>query len=202
MQLKIRPYHSSDLTALYRICLLTGDNGKDASALYQDPDLLGHYYAAPYAVLEPDLCFVLTRDGVPSGYILGTRDSTMFAALCESEWFPCLRERYPLPEPDDNSHDAQIIRMIHQGRHCYDDVAAYPAHLHIDLLPIAQGQGMGRQLMQVFIGKLQELKVPGVHLGVGIANQGAIKFYERIGFHRVKELGKGIVFGMKFTDSE
>jgi hypothetical protein len=65
MAFAIRPYHPSDLPALYRICLLTGDSGADASQLYRDPELLGHFYAAPYAVLEPDLCFVLTHDGSP-----------------------------------------------------------------------------------------------------------------------------------------
>jgi GNAT superfamily N-acetyltransferase len=194
--LKIRPYHPCDLTALYRICLLTGDSGKDASALYQDPDLLGHYYAAPYAVFEPDLCFILTRSGVPYGYILGTRDSAKFADRCESEWFPLLRERYPMPEINDNSHDAQIIHLIHKGRRCCDDVAAYPAHLHIDLLPEVQRQGMGRKLIRVFFNRLRELKVSAVHLSVGKANPGAIRFYERVGFHRIKELENGIVFGM------
>src|SRR5262249_24287047 len=103
MEFTIRPYHPSDLTALYHICLLTGDNGQDASGLYRDPDLLGRYYVAPYAVLEPELCFVLTRGGTPCGYILGTRDSAAFREHCEREWFPILRERYPLPEADDHS---------------------------------------------------------------------------------------------------
>lgn len=108
----IRPYHPSDLYSLYRICLLTGANGVDASSLFRDPELLGHYYAAPYAVLEPDLCFVLTHAGAPCGYVLGTRDSATFAARCEREWFPVLRTRYPLPPDDDQSEDAQLIRRI------------------------------------------------------------------------------------------
>ncbi len=67
----IRRYHPCDLAALYRICLLTGNNGADATSLYSDPDLPGHYYVAPYAVYEPDLCFVITHAGMPSGFILG-----------------------------------------------------------------------------------------------------------------------------------
>ena len=46
-QARIRPYRPSDLDELYRICLLTGDAGQDATALYQDPRLLGHIFAAP-----------------------------------------------------------------------------------------------------------------------------------------------------------
>src|SRR5690348_14958732 len=50
----IRPVREDDLEALYEICLLTGDSGQDATPLHGDRKLLGHLYAAPYAVLEPD----------------------------------------------------------------------------------------------------------------------------------------------------
>src|SRR5512138_30412 len=106
MTFSIRPYHPSDLVALYRVCLLTGDSGEDASALYRDPELLGHVYVGPYIVLEPDLAFTLVQDGAPCGYVLGARSSPAFYERCEHEWFPVLRERYPLPGPTDLSPDA------------------------------------------------------------------------------------------------
>ena len=49
----IRGYQPGDLRALYQVCLQTGDSGRDATAQFRDPDLLGHVYAAPYGVLEP-----------------------------------------------------------------------------------------------------------------------------------------------------
>jgi len=192
----IRPYHPSDLAALYRICLLTGDSGKDATAIYNDPDILGQLYAAPYAVYEPDLCFVLTCLGNPCGYILGTRDSATFYKRCEKEWFPVLRERYPRPDDADMSADARITRIIHSVQKADEDMSPYPAHLHIDLLPEAQGQGMGRKLINTFLDKLRALEVPGVHLGVGKANTNAVGFYKRLGFELVKELEASINFGM------
>jgi ribosomal protein S18 acetylase RimI-like enzyme len=184
------------LSALYRICLLTGNNGTDASHLYQDPDLLGHYYAAPYAVYEPDLCFVLTHNSMPCGYILGARDTLTFYARCEQDWFPRLRERYPMPEADDTSPDARIIRLIHNTFRMDDDLREYPAHLHIDILPVAQGQQLGRKLMHTFLHRLRELGIPAIHLGVGKSNPRAIRFYERVEFHRIKEYDGAIVFGM------
>ena len=197
MSFNIRTYHPSDLSSLYRICLLTGKSGKDASELYTDPDLLGQFYAAPYAVLEPDLCFILTNSGKPCGYILGTRDSTAFYKRCESEWFPLVRQRYPLHDSNDNSPDARIIRLIHGGHKVNEDLKSYPAHLHIDLLPEAQGQGSGHKLTDKFISKLRELEVPALHLQVGKSNTGAIKFYERTGLKRIKEYEKSIAFGIK-----
>lgn len=199
MECALRSYHPSDMTALYRICLLTGDSGTDASALYRDPDLLGHYYAAPYAVLEPDLCFVLTRAGIPCGYILGTRDSAHFADRCEQAWFPPLRERYPVPTPADTSPDAHLIRLIHTGHRAHDDTAAYPAHLHIDLLPEAQGQGWGRKLMETFLARLRDVAVPAVHLGVSKRNPNAIAFYRRVGFRTITEDEWGQTLGLPLT---
>lgn len=198
MEFDIRQYHPSDLIMLYRICLQTGDSGKDASKIYNDPDILGHFYAAPYAVFEPDLTFILTRNHLPYGYILGTRDSEKFFEKCESDWFPVLRKRYPLPEANNDSPDARIIHLIHEGHKVNPDFISYPAHLHIDILPEGQGQGMGRKLIETFIKRLRELKVAGLHLQVGKKNTGAIKFYSNVGFHVIKEYEYSIAYGMYF----
>ncbi len=155
MTFAIRPYHPSDLCALYRVCLLTGDSGSDASLLYRDPELLGHVYVGPYAVLEPDLSFVLTHSGSPCGYVLGTRSSVDFYERCERDWFPVLRERYPLPSPEDVSMDAAMIRHIHAGHRANPGLAAYPAHLHIDLLPAAQGSGWGRKMIETLLNRMR-----------------------------------------------
>jgi ribosomal protein S18 acetylase RimI-like enzyme len=196
MRFEIRPYHPSDLYALYRICLLTGDSGVDASALYRDPELLGHLYAAPYAVLEPDLAFVLTADGTPVGYTLGARDSQAFAERCEREWFPPLRERYPLPMESDASPDAGRIRHIHRGHYHHSSLAEYPAHLHIDILPVGQGGGYGRRLIETLLARMRDTGVSAVHLGVSPTNHRAIGFYEHVGFHRIPV--DGVVYGMRF----
>ena len=193
----IRAYHPSDLPALYRICLETVFGGAEAVAQYTDPDLLGHFYAAPYAVLEPELCFVLTSDGVPCGYVLGTRETAAFRVACELEWFGVLRNRYPLPLETDKSRDAAMIRLIHAGQPSGLEFPDYPAHLHIDLLPHAQGGGWGRALMTRFLETLRALGVRGVHLGVGARNVGAVKFYEHMGFTLLSEGDGALWYGMK-----
>ncbi len=198
----IRPYHPSDLTALYRICLQTADNGNDATHLYADPDLLGHFYAAPYAVLEPDLCFVLTAADVPVGYVLGTRDSAAFYTACENNWFAPLRKRYPLPDPADKTADASLIRALHRGHTPNTDIiAAYPAHLHIDILPAGQGAGGGRQLIMQLVGRLRSLGVAGLHLEVSNSNPNAIGFYQHVGFTLLSQNKYTHIFGMALSDS-
>ncbi len=199
MTFNIRPYHPADLTALYRVCLQTGDHGADATHLFQDPELLGHFFVAPYVVLQPELAFVLTENGRPCGYVLGTSHSTTFYTRCEREWFPPLRERYPLPAADDQSPDAQMIRLIHEGHLVEDGTEAYPAHLHIDLLPVGQGQGWGRKMMETFLGRLRDMKVTAVHLQVSKENSPAIGFYTRMGFHEVIEYTGAYVLGKTLT---
>jgi ribosomal protein S18 acetylase RimI-like enzyme len=198
MSFSIRPYHLSDIIALYHVCLATGNSGQDASHLHRDHELLGHIYVAPYLAYEPELAFVLCQDGSPVGYVLGTRDSAGFAARCEREWFPLLRSRYSPPDPADDSADARAIRKIHRTPEAYPELAAYPAHLHIDLLPIAQGQGWGRRMMETFLDELRRQKVPAVYLGVGRSNTRAIGFYERMGFQPLpsREEWSWIVYGM------
>jgi len=197
MRFKIRPFHLSDLSALYRICLLTAKSGKDATSLYSDPDLVGSYYAAPYAIFEPEVCFVITNSGNPCGYIIGTKDTEKLIKTCEKNWFPILRERYKRPDPEEKSADAQIRRLIHEGYNLKSELTDYPAHLHIDLLPIAQGQGLGRKIMNTFIDNLKKFNTPALHLEVGKTNTNAIKFYQHIGFHIIKEYENSIAFGMQ-----
>lgn len=197
MSFEIRPYHPADLTSLYRICLETGDSGSDATHLYQDPDLLGHYYAAPYAILEPELSFILTLDESPCGYVLGVRDTGVFGKRCEEEWFPPLRARYPMPPEGEQSRDAGMARSIHRGHEQSNLFPDHPAHLHIDILPPGQGQGWGPKMLDRLLAQMRELNVPGVYLGVGASNRRAIGFYAHYGFAELEKAEWGIIFGMR-----
>jgi ribosomal protein S18 acetylase RimI-like enzyme len=183
----IRPYHSGDLDALYRICLLTGDDGQDATSLFNDPRLLGHFFAAPYGLFEPSLAFVAEdTDGV-GGYIIGALDSKAFEEQLESKWWPDLRTRYPDPPPSlpsaELTPDQRVAHMIHHPWRVPDELAArYPSHLHIDLLPRLQGSGHGSQLTQTLIAALRDRGSRGVHLHVPCGNRRAAGFYRHIGF--------------------
>lgn len=191
----IRPYHHSDLYMLYRICLETGADGGDATGTI-DREILGHFFAAPYAVLEPGLCFILTADGVPCGYILGTADSVNFARVANNDWFPALRQRYPQPPASDETREAMMIRAIHKGYVAPSFSDRYPAHLHIDLLPQGQGQGQGPVMVDHFLTELKRRGVTGVHLGVSKGNQRAAAFYPKLGFHTITDNRTSLVYGM------
>tara|TARA_B100001027_G_C16141759_1_gene273967 strand:+ start:107 stop:703 length:597 start_codon:yes stop_codon:yes gene_type:complete len=194
MEYEIRKYHITDLSSLYKICLLTANNGSDASLLLADSDLVGHLYAAPYAYFEPNLCFILLKNAMPCGYILGTQNSIKFQERCEKEWFPELRKRYPLLDENDCSLQASFIRNLHQKHVFINEINDFIAHLHIDILPTGQGKGFGRQLIQNFLDQLQVYGVKGVHLIVSKENVSAIGFYKHIGFRELRKIGESIAF--------
>jgi ribosomal protein S18 acetylase RimI-like enzyme len=199
-KLEIRRYKPGDMERLYRICLLTGKDGYDASGTVDDR-ILGHCFAAPYATFEPDLCFVLADNGVAIGYILGTSDSDSFAETCETGWWPELREQYPLPEDGDQSRMAMLVRTIHSGYQSPALSHEYPAHLHIDILPAGQGQGYGRKLIERFCERLREYPAPALHFGVSQANDRAVGFYKHLGFHVIEESRTSYIFGMQLDQA-
>ncbi len=191
---QLRSYSSGDLESLYEICLLTAASGGDGSSLYRKaPRSVGDYYAAPYAEFEPELITLLTDDAGVCGYVLGTSDTAAFEDWFEREWFPRMRKRYPAPAGPAADHTAsdRIIRRFHEPlmRESRAIVSAYPAHLHIDILPRAQGQGNGRRLMDAFLLALQQRGVKGVHLGLGLRNHRALNFYTRFGFSELEKRG-------------
>lgn len=84
--LEIRLFKSADLEALYAISLATGHEGGDASRLYSDGKLIGHIYAAPYALLEPSLALVVEDEHGVAGFVLGTPDTANWSDRLENEW--------------------------------------------------------------------------------------------------------------------
>jgi ribosomal protein S18 acetylase RimI-like enzyme len=170
----IRRPNLSDLPGIYRVCRETGP----ASV---NPDLLGHLYAGPYVVNQPELSRVVAGETGIEGYVLACSDTREFEEWCEAHWWPQLRAQYPV----DGGHplDKWMTRLLHEPPHSPDVVvAAHPVHLHIDLLPSAQGRGLGRELIEWLCEELARRNVAGVHLGMSADNAGAIAFYERLGF--------------------
>jgi ribosomal protein S18 acetylase RimI-like enzyme len=198
----VRPYAPFDLHALYEICLRTGAAGEDATDLVEDPQLFGHLYAAPYAVLEPEHAFVLDDGtGRAVGYVLGALDTVAFEARCEAEWWPPLRARYP-ERPGGTTLDDLLVALLHHRLPRRDDVLdRYPSHLHVDLLADVQGRGWGRRLMTTLFDALAEAGSPGVHWGVSARNHRALGFYRHLGFEELSGDGTTHTFAARLEGS-
>ena len=195
----IRPGHLADLPSLYEVCHRTGWSGRDASEVVTDRCLLGHYFAAPYVVHAPQWCWVAADDQGVAGYLVTTPNSRSFAAWMNDDWLPAVRSLYPQRENSQWSPiETWIRKIIHEPAVVPDFVDEYPAHLHIDFLPRAQGQGLGGRVLKAFMEKLKAEGIPGFHLGVGITNTLAQGFYAKQGLQVIRQSPGVIFFGLKW----
>lgn len=201
--LRIRSYEPGDRDELYQVCLQTAASGLDATDLVSDPRLPGDVWLGPYLTFEPSLAFVAQdADGV-GGYVVAALDSHQFEEFLERDWWPAKRAVYPELAADAAAALAPIARYalhdIHHPRRTADRlVSRYPSHLHIDLVPRLQGNGVGRQLIATLLVRLREQGSRGVHLMVGRDNKRAVGFYRHLGFAEYP----GVALGPEFPSSQ
>lgn len=179
----VRPFRPGDEDALAQVCLATAAAGSDGAGILTDDALWAELYLLPYLHRHPDLAFVAEdADHRPAGYIVATDDTIAFDAWFARQWWPDHRASYA--HPDANARQRAIVAEADARTESSTLRTTHPAHLHIDLLPVLQGQGTGRRLVETLVGTLRERGVRGLHLGVDARNTGALAFYDRLGFTR------------------
>lgn len=194
----IRRFTPADTADLYEVCLRTGADGEDATGSYAVATILGEVYVGPYLAFEPDSAWVVEHEGRAAGYVLCAPDTAAFEARCAIDWWPALRERYPVGSFPAGSLDDEVTGIIHDPPHASTAlIEHYPAHLHIDLVPEVQGHGLGGRLIRTLLDSLRARSVEGVHLGVSPANVRAIGFYEHLGFTIVEQTKGATVMGLR-----
>jgi GNAT superfamily N-acetyltransferase len=71
---------------------------------------------------------------------------------------------------------------------------AYPAHLHVNLLPCLQGRGVGSELLRRWFVLARSRGANAVHVGVNRENTRGLRFWARSGFQKMTiagEMGTG-----------
>lgn len=185
----LRPVQPDDIDQLYVISLVTGDAGKDATALHRDGRMIGHIYSVPYAVLSPETVFVAEDGEGVCGYIAGVFDTVAFEGRLEREWWPQLRERYPAPSgnPSAWTADEQRSLAIHHPKRVPAFLTdLFPAHIHMNLLSRTRGKGIGSALLSKWLLNARDNGVKGVHLGASAGNHSGIRFWASRGFAEVE----------------
>jgi len=195
----IRNYQEEDEAAVEDITYRTGFKGEDLTGRDFIDDqrlcfLISIYYYARY---EPEHFFVAVDTGNDAvvGFIAGTPDTAAQKKnyLKKIIWRITLRTflftiwRYP-------QSFKTLMKMARMVDSLGDRATAaaiqseYPAHLHINLLPEYQSQGLGTRLMRHFEKYLIGQGAKGVHLGTTNHNRKAVPFYKKMGFTVVNEI--------------
>lgn len=188
----IRLASLDDERTLYDICVITGESGKDATGIFNQPELLGDIWVGPYLHLSSSHCYVVhSDDGVVLGYCIATLDTTSFEKVTDALWWPAKQSIYIKPDlghKDAWSRDERLTHLIHNPpRSPAEFLEEYPSHAHINLVPEMQGKGWGKKLMQAMEDSLRSEGSPGVHLILSSKNLNALAFYKAVGYHVIFE---------------
>ena len=195
----IRPAKPGDLKPSTSVCLPPANAGEDVSRLFQD-------HRTPWRGLRRSV-----RQATPSGSGSPGSSTTLPPVTC---WEPRSTPGgsrpnasrgggrrsgpgNPDPVADPSIGDEEVVALIHEPELAAEEVVAeYPAHLHLDLLPVLQGKGVGRIMMELLLEELRERGVPAVHLGADARNHHAIGFYEHLGFTHLDD-SDDVVMGIR-----
>ncbi|MCF4099287.1 GNAT family N-acetyltransferase [Maritalea mediterranea] len=184
---RVRTATLEDEAAISHICVCTADSGGDARALYSRHDLPGLIWAVPYLHYNPSHCFVVDDGSAVLGYIVTVANTRAYEAWQHDHWWPAVEEKLRTFTPQSEADSNFLKALAHNQKPAPAFADDYPAHLHINLLPQAQGGGFGGKLMHAALDRLRADGVSGIHLGVNRENHRAIGFYKAMGFEQVAD---------------
>jgi GNAT superfamily N-acetyltransferase len=185
----VRPYRAEDRAAVRHICYATGQLGDTAKHSYADFESFTDIFSAYYTDHEPEHAWVAERDGKVEGYFLGCLDTrrahgpeyyALRHVLTRGVCFRPGTAAFYWRGVWDTLVDAFRVHRTHV------DLARYPSHFHINLLPAARRRGVAETLFRRGLQQLKRAGSQGVHGIVSAENARMLAFSEKkLGFARV-----------------
>lgn len=172
----IRKYEEKDRENLLRICIETSSLPTKTK---EDLDFLNLMFNDYYAIVEPGNCFVAVNDEDEAvGYILCAENFDRYYKNFKNFYIPMIKKlgiKYYIMAMSEIA-----VHSIFRKK--------YPAHLHIDILPVCQGKGTGTALMNELKDHLKGKGVDSLMLSCGMGNEKAIKFYKKNNFRMIANI--------------
>jgi ribosomal protein S18 acetylase RimI-like enzyme len=195
----LRGANLADLPELLRVCLETGDSGKDATHLHNLPELVGDIYVAPYVLHEPQFAYVLLAENQVVGYLLGVLDTRTFEKELSAKYWSAAKAKYQHLTVEITPSDQELLNELgKQGFSNNELTAKFPSHLHIDIVESHQGAGYGKAMIAFLLAELKAAGSTGVHLHMSATNDRARAFYKKFGFAEVSEDSNECIMGLTF----
>lgn len=181
----IRKYEQKDKPAARKILVETS---RLPAKEEKDVRYLELMYNDYYTEVEPHNCFVAVDDNDEAvGYIICAENHKKFTDIFKKFYLPEIREL-------GFGYYFRALMDIY-GHIMY--AKKYPAHLHINVLSVCQGQGTGSKLMDALKDELRSKGIKGLMLSCAADNDGAIRFYKRNGFKVLAVISGGCIMGVE-----
>lgn len=179
---QVRKFEAKDAEEVKKVCIDLADEEWRNNPLFAEA--LQDVFCRYYIEKEPENCFVaVDTHGQVKGYVLGAKNYETYASGFMENIIK--KSQNPVTQAMGSSSMEAIAPFSRE----------YPAHLHIDLLPECQGQGIGRILVETLAEHFKKQGVPGLLLDVAKNNTRAIAFYEKSGFSQIHVGEQEIVMG-------
>ena len=188
-QFVVRPYHPADRNSVLRIGADTAFFGAPIEAYMEDRNIFQDAFYAYYTDVEPEHGWVACADETVVGFLMGCTDLKAFGRKYRRSVLPRLVSNFLHGKYHLGRHTlayaSGLLSGFLRGRMPHADHRIYPAHLHINVDAAWRGHGLGRQLMEAYLGQLRTLGVPGVYLETTSLNEVACRLYKKIGFQLI-----------------
>lgn len=187
----IREYRAQDRPAVREISWNTADKGRTVDLYFHDHETVADILTQYYTDWEPQSLWVAECDGVVVGYLTGCLDTHRCNRQMVRKVGPKAVAgaigRGALWRGETWRLAAAFVGTALLGGMPKVDLAAYPAHFHINLRTGFRGRGLGRQLVERFRRQTQEQSLRGIHLVAWGENECGRRFFESLGFHLLRQ---------------
>lgn len=187
----IRRYRPEDREAVREISWNTADKGRTVDLYFHDHETVAEVLTRYYTDWEPGSLWVAECDHAVVGYLTGCLDTRRGSRLINWRVVPGAVAgaigRGALWRAETWRLVAAFAKTALLGGGPKVDLGKYPAHLHINLRQGFRGRGLGRQLIEHFRRQVQEQGIGGIHLVAWGENRDGRRFFERMGFHLLRE---------------
>ncbi|HEY1477977.1 MAG TPA: hypothetical protein VGF37_09865 [Chthoniobacterales bacterium] len=180
---QVRNYHQSDHESVRALCCETGFLGNPIDPVFEDRELFADFLTEYYLKHEPDSAFVVIKDNVVKGYLLGSRrplNHQLHSILQNLIYGGKVLRRYL-------GYRQESRRFIHwMVSKAWREVPAAPrtiGHFHSNLLPEVKSILVYRKLLETYFRYLHNHGIKQVHAQVvTFDGRRGFKLFERYGF--------------------
>jgi len=181
----VRKFSKIDRKDVRRIACETAFWGNSKYDFFEDDEILADLLTLYYTDYEPDYCFVATYNGSVVGYLIGAENVQVMNRVFYFRIIPKLSlksiYRGLIFKKNTSKFLFHCLIGFFKGEFSAAEFSLeYPATLHINIDKDFHRCGIGRKLIDKYLGFLKEAKVRGVHLGT--TSEGARGFFIRMGF--------------------